>query len=45
MKSYVHLMLSRARSLIIVNISMMRSRIRFLSMNFSNLMLMIVFRI
>jgi hypothetical protein len=35
----------RARSLITVNISMMSSRMRFLSMNSFNFMLGIVFRI
>jgi hypothetical protein len=37
--------MSRARSLITVHKSMMRNRMRFLSMNFSNLMLRIVLRI
>jgi hypothetical protein len=35
----------RTRSLIYVNISMMSNRMRFLSMNFFNLMLRIVLRI
>jgi hypothetical protein len=37
--------MTRARSLITVNISMMSKRMRFLSMNSSNLMLRIIFRI
>jgi hypothetical protein len=37
--------MTRGRSLITVNISMMSNMMRFLSMNFSNLMLMIIFRI